>query len=87
MNRTSQISSGSGRHPKLTPAEKNGKRLKYELDLRGVTFADIARELDPPVSSNSVRLVAFNLSRSQRIRAAICRHLGMEEAAAWPDAA
>jgi transcriptional regulator with XRE-family HTH domain len=56
---------------KLTPLQMH---RKVELMRRGITLADIAREVD--VSRSAVTQVVLDQIRSAEIEAAIAKHLG-----------
>ena len=64
-------------------ALRQHEKIKYWLRLKGISLAQIARELN--VTPTTVTTVSQGTSRSRRIEAAIAGHLGMGPSRLWPD--
>ena len=64
-------------------ALRQHEKIKYWLRLKGVSLAQIARELN--VTPTTVTTVSQGTTRSRRIEAAIAEHLGMTPARLWPE--
>lgn len=58
-------------------------RIRYELSLRGLTFAEIARRAE--VSVSSVSAVSLGKSRSARIELILAQALATRPDALFPD--
>lgn len=69
-------------------AAARGAWIFYQLRLRGITGAQIARELSPPVSTKMVCGVINGESNyvSRRVRAAVAAAIGLKEEQLWPEA-
>jgi lambda repressor-like predicted transcriptional regulator len=58
-------------------------RIKYELELRGLTLADIAR--DAKVGTSAVSSVSVGKSRSHRLESLIAKAIGTTAAQLFPE--
>ena len=58
-------------------------RIKYELELRGMTLADIAREAN--VGTPAVSSVSVGKSRSKRLEALIAKAIGTTPSQLFPE--
>lgn len=67
----------------MTPAQRQHRRVKESLRLRGSSLSAIARQLD--VSASTVTIVSQGHRRSHRIESAIAEALGLTPAEVWPD--
>lgn len=67
----------------MTSADRQHERVKGALHLRGVSLADIARQLG--VTPTTVTVVSKGHRRSRRIENAIAQALGLSPRTVWPE--
>ena len=78
-NRYTEPARGSKSIKQMNPVE-----IKVGLLRAGITQAEIARCMDPPVSKSAVTRVIYGTSISRRIREAIAASLGLSAQDIWP---
>ena len=64
--------------------QMNPIEIRVGLLRAGITQAEIARSMDPPVSKSAVTRVIYGTSISRRIREAIAVSLGLSTQDIWP---
>ena len=62
---------------------ENGIKIKHRLEDNGLTFTAVANDLEPKVSPQAVRQVAFQVKKSQRIIEALAKAAGLPESEIW----
>ena len=67
----------------MTDAKASHERVKAALAIKGITLAQVARELG--VAASTVTIVSQGDRRSRRVETAIARAAGTEPAFLWPE--
>lgn len=57
----------------------------HRLKRNGISQAEIARSVTPPVTPKMVNLVIYNQTASHRVRMAVAQAMGVDIRLVWPD--